>query len=86
MNLNKATRSCEMLQKVMREVKSGCLEITQLNYFARNGMKSSVNRMLSMKGIEMETRDNYGNTPLINASACGHIEIVEILLNHGAKI
>jgi ankyrin repeat protein len=30
--------------------------------------------------------DNNGNTPLINAAAYGHIEIVEMLLNHGAKI
>jgi hypothetical protein len=85
MNLNKATRSCEMLQKVMREVK-GRFEMTQLHYFARSGMISSVNRMLSMKGIEVESRNIYGDTPLILASFGGHIEIVDILLNHGAKI
>jgi len=86
MNLNKATRSCEMLQKVMREVKDKGYGMTQLHYFALNGMTSSVNRMLSMKGIEVESRDNDGNTPLTLASNSGHIEIVEILLNHGAKI
>jgi hypothetical protein len=85
MNLNKATRSCEMLQKVMREVKGKNVQ-TQLNYFAANGMKSSVNRMLSMKGVDVESKDTYGNTPLINASYHGRVEIVEILLNHGAMI
>jgi len=85
MNLNKATRSCKMLQRVTREVK-GKYGLTQLNYSAWMGMTSSVNRMLSMKGIEVESRDNFGNTPLIVASASGNVEIVEILLKHGAKI
>jgi hypothetical protein len=85
MNLNKATRSCKMIQKVMREVK-GKYEWTQMHYFAAHGMKSSVNRMLSMKGIDVESRDKNQNTPLTNASAFGHIEIVESLLNHGARI
>jgi hypothetical protein len=85
MNVNQATRSCKMLQKVMREVK-GKDGMTQLNYFACKGMISSVNRMLLMKGIDVESRDDNGNTPLINAAAYGFIEIVEMLLNHGAKI
>jgi hypothetical protein len=84
-NLNQATRSCKMLQKVMREVK-GKYGMTQLNYFAWKGMISSVNRMLLMKGIDVESRDVDGNTPLILAAFNGHIEIVEMLLNHGAKI
>jgi len=74
-----------MIQKVMREVK-GKYEWTQMHYFAAHGMKSSVNRMLSMKGIDVESRDKNQNTPLTNASAFGHIEIVESLLNHGARI
>jgi len=85
MNLNQATRSCKMLQKVMREVK-GKYEWTQLHYFVWKGMKSSVNRMLSMKGVDVESRSINGNTPLITASGHGRVEIVEILLNHGAKI
>jgi ankyrin repeat protein len=39
-----------------------------------------------MKGIEVESKSKLGNTILINASNYGHIEIIEILLNHGAKI
>jgi ankyrin repeat protein len=85
MNLNQSTRSCEMLQKVMREVK-GKDGMTQLNYFAWKGMKSSVNRMLLMKGIDVESRDVDGNTPLINTAFNCNIKIVEMLLNHGAKI
>jgi ankyrin repeat protein len=85
MNLNQSTRSCKMLQKVMREVK-GKDGLTQVNYFALNGMKSSVNRMLLMKGIDAKSRDVYVNTPLKNAASNGQIEIVEMLLNHGAMI
>jgi len=85
MNMNQSTRSCEMLQKVMREVK-GKKGSTQLNYFAWNGMISSVIRMLLMKGIDVESRDNNGNTPLRNAAYYGLIEIIEMLLNNGAKV
>ena len=49
-------------------------------------MKSSVNRMLSIKGIDVESKDDFGNTPLINSAGKGHVQIVEMLLNHGAKI
>jgi hypothetical protein len=85
LNLNKATRTCKQLQALMREVKGkyGC---TQLNYFASEGMTESVNRMLLMKGIEIESKDIFGNTPLILAALKGHIEICKLLLDHGAKI
>jgi len=85
MNLNQSTRSCKMLQEVMREVKRKYGR-TQLSCFAWNGMISSVNRMLSMKGIDVEYRNVYGDTPLRNAANNGLFEIVEMLLNHGAKI
>jgi hypothetical protein len=85
LNLNKATRTCKQLQAVMREVKrkNGC---TQLNYFALNGMTESVKRMLLIKGIEIESKDIYGNTPLNNAALIGRIKICKLLLDHGAKI
>ena len=60
--------------------------LTQLNCFANNGMISSLNRMLLMKGIDVESRDVNGNTPLINAAFKGRVEIAEILISHGAKI
>jgi ankyrin repeat protein len=85
LNLNKATRTCKQLQALMREVK-GKYGLTQLNYFANEGMIESVNRMLLIKGIEIESKDVGGNTPLINAAAYGHVEICKLLLDHGAKI
>jgi hypothetical protein len=57
MNLNRATRNCKFLQPLMREVKDGEYGMTQLNYFAWKGLTKSVNRMLSMKGIDVESRD-----------------------------
>jgi hypothetical protein len=85
MNLNQSTRSCEMLQEVMREVK-GKYRQTQLHSFSMYGLTSSVNRMLSMKGIDVDSRDECGDTPLKNAALYGYTEIVKMLLNHGAKI
>jgi hypothetical protein len=79
MNLNQATRSCKMLQKVMREVK-GKYELTQLNYFAWKGMTSSVNRMLLMKGIDVESRDDIGNSPLMNAASNGTLRSLRCFL------
>jgi ankyrin repeat protein len=86
LNLNKATRTCKQLQAVMREVKDEKYKQTQLNYFAGMGMIESVNRMLLIKGIEIETKDKNGNTPLIIAAMYGHVEICKLLLDHGAKI
>ena len=85
MNLNQETRSCKKLQSVMREVK-GKEGLTQLNYFAKMGLKSSVKRMLSMKGIDIESRGFCGFTPLLNSAEEGHVECCELLLNHDAKI
>jgi ankyrin repeat protein len=86
LNLNKATRTCKQLQAVMREVKENKYELTQLNYFAGMGMIECVKRMLLIKGIEIESKDKYGKTPLMNAASYGHVEICKLLLDHGAKI
>jgi ankyrin repeat protein len=85
LNLNKATRTCKQLQAVMREVKEK-EGLTQLNYFAWKGMTESVKRMLLIKGIEIESKDVDGMTPLINSASYGEVEICKLLLDHGAKI
>jgi len=85
MNLNRATRSCAMFQKAMREVKN-VLGKSQLSYFAEKGLTSSVTRMLSMKGIDLESRCNLDNTPLNIAAFRGHIDICKLLLDQGALI
>ncbi len=35
---------------------------------------------------DIEAKDNYGNTPLISASAYGHVEVVKFLIESGADI
>jgi hypothetical protein len=85
LNLNKATRQCKQLQAVMKEVKEK-RGLTQLNYFAWKGMIESVNRMLLIKGIDIESKSKIGNTPLNNAALNGHVKICKLLLEHGAKI
>ena len=85
LNLNRATRSCGMLQKAMREVKND-LGKSQLSYFANQGLTSSVTRMLLMKGIDLESRCNLGQTPLNHAAYRGHIDICKLLLDQGAMI
>ena len=64
-NLSKFTRICQNLQPVMREVRNGKDE-TQLNYFCRMGMTSSVVRMLAMRSIDVEAKGGVeGRTPRV---------------------
>jgi hypothetical protein len=85
LNLNKATRECKQFQAVMKEVK-GKYGLTQLNSFALNGMIESVKRMLLIKGIEIETNDKKGNTPLISAAYNGHVDITRLLLQKSQQL
>ncbi|XP_057289662.1 uncharacterized protein LOC130612375 [Hydractinia symbiolongicarpus] len=41
---------------------------------------------LRIKEIDIDGADHWGRTPLIVASACNHVEMVEWLLQHGANI
>ena len=55
MNLSKATRECNNLQGVMREVKNK-KGVTQLWDFCEKGLIASVSRMLEMRNIDVEAR------------------------------
>jgi ankyrin repeat protein len=88
MNLSKATRECKNLQREMREVRNEDGR-TQLWYFCRNGMTSSVVRMLAMRSIDVEGR--YGGrddgwTCLMTAAAYGHLDICGLLVDKGAQL
>jgi hypothetical protein len=86
LNLSKSTRNCSILQTAMREVKNIKGE-TQLHYFCRKGLTKSVERMLSMKGIDIESKFGRPNwTCLMSASIYGHTEICKMLLNKGASL
>ena len=87
MNLSKATRECKNLQRYMREVINMWGQ-TQLNYFCRRGMTSSVLRMLEMPSIAVEAREGEredGETCLILAAYSGHLDICRLLIDKGAQ-
>jgi len=91
MNLSKATRECKNLQRVMREVRNW-REYggrTQLHYYCRHGMTSSVKRMLEMKSIDVEVRnggEEDGDTCLITAIGFGHVDTCRLLIDKGAQL
>ena len=56
---------------------------TALTYAARDGF-IEIARLLIVNGANINWIDGEGVTPLILASFKNHLEIVELLLNHGA--
>lgn len=52
---------------------------------ARRGNLSKVQAILAM-GTDVDTRDGYRRTALMEACRMGHVEIVKVLLDYGADI
>lgn len=50
----------------------------------RKGDLAQVQDLLE-KGADVNTRDEYGWTPLTLAAEKGHLEIVKLLITHGAN-
>jgi hypothetical protein len=87
MNLSKVTRTCIHLQPIMMNVKLGRYGRTQLHHCARNGLTSSVKRLLSIRNINVHVKaDESGATSLHAAAYNGHIEISRLLLQNGADV
>ena len=87
MNLSKVTRTCIHLQPIMTNVKLGEGGRTQLHHCARNGLTTSVKRLLSIRNINVNVKDDWrGSTPLHLAAYNGHIEIARLLLQNGAEV
>jgi hypothetical protein len=85
MNLSKVTRNCIHLQPIMMNVKNMYGQ-TQLHHCAKNGLTTSVKRLLSIRNITVNVKDLYGSTPLHYAARNGHIEIARLLLQNGADV
>jgi hypothetical protein len=80
MNLSKVTRNCIHLQPIMMNVTLGRYGRTQLHHCAKNGFTTSVNRLLSIRNINVNMKDDmFGATALHNAAANGHVEISRLL-------
>jgi hypothetical protein len=87
MNLSKVTRNCIHLQPIMMNVKLGRWGESQLHHCARNGLTTSVKRLLSIRNINVNVKDNWDEvTPLHYAAWNGHIEIARLLLQNGAEV
>jgi hypothetical protein len=87
MNLSKVTRTCIHLQPIMMNVKFGRYGRTQLHHCARKGLTTSVKRLLSIRNINVNVKDDVsGWTPLHYAADEGHIEIAGLLLQNGAEV
>ena len=84
MNLSKVTRNCIHLQPLMMNVKLGESGETQLHHCARNGLTTSVKRLLSIRNITVNVKNVHGSTPLHDAAYNGHVEIARLLLQNGA--
>jgi hypothetical protein len=87
MNLSKVTRTCIHLQPIMMNVKLGRRGRTQLHFCADKGLTTSVKRLLSIRNINVNVKDDeYGETPLHCAAYNGHVEIARLLLQNGAEV
>ena len=86
MNLSKVTRTCIHLQPIMMNVKLGRRGETQLHHCAKNGLTTSVKRLLSIRNINVNVKDVSGSTPLHDAAENGHVEIARLLLENGADV
>jgi hypothetical protein len=87
MNLSKVTRNCIHLQPIMMNVKLGRRGRTQLHHCAEKGLTTSVKRLLSIRNINVNVKDDvYGATALHDAAINGHVEIVRLLLQNGAEV
>jgi hypothetical protein len=87
MNLSKVTRNCIHLQPIMMNVTLGKRGETQLHHCVRKGLTTSVKRLLSIRNINVNVKDDWnGWTPLDYAAWKGHIEIARLLLQNGADV
>jgi ankyrin repeat protein len=86
MNLSKVTRNCIHLQPIMMNVKN-MYGRTQLHHCAINGLTTSVKRLLAIRNINVNLKDDrFGMSPLHDAAVDGHVEIARLLLQNGAEV
>ena len=60
--------------------------ITVLHTAAKAGNETVIQRLLSLKQVDIDSQCAQGNTALHTAISFGHTGVVEILLNHAASV
>ena len=53
---------------------------------ATGDLGEAVARLLLRAGAKVNAKDNYGSTPLHGAMVMGHLEVVALLREYGAKL
>ena len=86
MNISKVTRNCIHLQPIMMNVKLGKNKRAQLHHCTRKGLISSVKRLLSIRNINVNVKDESGWTSLHFAARKNYIEIAKLLILNGAVV
>jgi ankyrin repeat protein len=64
MNLCNATRECKHLQAIMMNVKFGSSKSPQLHMFIKNRCKKRIEFLLKFRGIDVNSKDRFLQTPL----------------------
>ena len=60
--------------------------VSALNSACQIGRTEIVTAIINDTAADINCKDKWDSTPLYYACLCGHIEIVKILLNNGAKV
>lgn len=63
---------------------AACPGRTPLSWCAENDQEEALKRLLDDKGIDANSKDGNGRTPLSLSSQNGHVRVVETLLQHNA--
>ena len=59
---------------------------TALSWAAAEGSEESIQLLLNQAGIELDTPDQSGQTPLLRAADAGHTKCIRMLLDKGANV
>ncbi|KAF6238464.1 hypothetical protein HO173_003431 [Letharia columbiana] len=59
---------------------------TSLGVFSRYGLLSVVKAMIKRDGLEIDSKEVFGRTPLLLAAQWGHEDVVRLLIEKGADI
>ena len=65
---------------------SGVIQDSALHAAVQNGYIAVVELLLRRRLTDINSKDQKGQSPLMKAAACGHTQIVSMLLNKGASI
>ena len=85
MNLSHATRECKHLQAIMMNIKFGSSKSPQLHMFIKNRCKKRIEFLLKFRGIDVNSKDRFLQTPL-HLALEGLPEIAQKLIDKGADL